>query len=167
MIRRAHEHDVDFLVELYADPEVRPFLAASADFSREAVAADVARSTAEPAAFGVFVIETDGDPAGAMQYERVNARSSIARLGALAVHPRFRGRRLADQAAQGFIRYLVFELGFHRLEMEIYGFNERSVAHAERVGWVREGVKRNAYRQGDGWVDGILYAVVREDLEET
>ena len=50
--------------------------------------------------------------------------------------------------------------------MEIYGFNDRSVAHAERVGWVREGVKRNAYRHGDGWVDGILYAVVREDLEE-
>jgi hypothetical protein len=30
---------------------------------------------------------------------------------------------------------------------------------------VREGVKRQAYRRGDGWVDGVLYAVVAEDLE--
>src|SRR5205807_1252396 len=37
MIRRARPDDVDFLVELYADPDVRPFLAAGADLSREAV----------------------------------------------------------------------------------------------------------------------------------
>jgi RimJ/RimL family protein N-acetyltransferase len=166
VIRRARGGDVDFLVELYGDPEVRPFLAASADFSREAIAADVELSEAEPNVFGLFVIEADGEPAGALHFECVNVRSSIARCGALAVHPRFRGRRLADDAARSFILHLIDELGFHRLEMEIFGFNERSVAHAERVGWVREGVKRNAYRHGDGWVDGILYAVVREDLEE-
>jgi RimJ/RimL family protein N-acetyltransferase len=166
MIRRAGPDDVDFLVELYADPEVRPFLAAGGDFSHDAVAADVELSEREPSVFGLFVIESEGERAGAMHFECANVRSAIARCGGLAVHPRFRGRRLADDAAREFIRHLVFELGFHRLEMEIYGFNERSIAHAERVGWVREGVKRNAYRHGDGWVDGILYAVVREDLEE-
>ena len=167
MIRRARADDVGFLVELYADPAVRPFLAASADFSREAVAADVELSEEEPGVFGLFLIEADGERAGAMHSECSNVRSAIARCGGLAVHPRFRGRRLADEAARAFVRHLVFDLGFHRLEMEIYAFNERSIAHAERVGWVREGVKRNAYRHGDGWVDGILYAVVREDLEET
>jgi hypothetical protein len=30
---------------------------------------------------------------------------------------------------------------------------------------VREGVKRKAYRRDDGWVDGVLYGLVREDLE--
>jgi len=30
---------------------------------------------------------------------------------------------------------------------------------------VREGVKRKAYRRGDGWEDGVLYALVAEDLE--
>jgi RimJ/RimL family protein N-acetyltransferase len=166
VIRRARPDDVDFLVELYADEDVRPFLAVGADFSPAAVAADVARSEAEPEAFGLFVIEADGQRAGAMQFARSNVRSAIARCGGLAVHPRFRGRRLADEAARTFIRHLLVELGFHRLEMEIYAFNDRSIAHAERAGWVREGVKRNAYRHEDGWVDSVLYAVVREDLEE-
>ena len=58
------------------------------------------------------------------------------------------------------------ERGFHRIELEIYGFNERAQRHAERAGFVREGVKRQAYRRGDGWVDGVLYAVVAEDLDE-
>jgi hypothetical protein len=30
---------------------------------------------------------------------------------------------------------------------------------------VREGVKRKAYRRGDEWVDGVLFALIREDLE--
>ncbi|HEY2935615.1 MAG TPA: GNAT family protein [Gaiellaceae bacterium] len=165
MIRRARPDDVDFLVELYVDPEVRPFLAGGHDFGRESVAAEVERSERAPDAFGLFVIEVDGERAGAMGFERTNVRSGIAQLGALAVHPRFRGRRLADEAARGLVRHLLLEAGFHRLELEIYGFNERATAHAERAGFVREGVKRMAYRHGDGWVDGLLYAIVREDLD--
>ena len=49
--------------------------------------------------------------------------------------------------------------------MEVYGFNERAIAHAERVGFVREGVKRKAYRRDDGWVDGVMYGLLREDLD--
>ena len=80
--------------------------------------------------------------------------------------PRFRGRRLADEAARLLQRHLIRELGFHRIELEIYGFNERAQRHAERAGSMREGVKRKAYRRGDGWVDGVLYGLVEEDLDE-
>ena len=80
--------------------------------------------------------------------------------------PRFRGRRLADDAARLLQHHLIRELGFHRIELEIYGFNERAQRHAERSGFVREGVKRKAYASGDGWVDGVLYALVEEDLDE-
>ena len=80
--------------------------------------------------------------------------------------PAFRGRRLGDDAARLVQRYLILELGYHRLELEIYGFNERAIAHAERVGFVREGVKRRAYRRRGEWVDGVLFALIREDLDE-
>ena len=30
---------------------------------------------------------------------------------------------------------------------------------------IREGVKRRAYARDGGWVDGVLYALVEEDLE--
>jgi RimJ/RimL family protein N-acetyltransferase len=107
----------------------------------------------------------DGEPAGTCDFELVNRRSSIAHVGGLAVHPRFRGRRVADAAAQLLQRHLLLELGIHRLQLEIYGFNDRALAHAERAGWIREGVKRRAYRRDDGWVDGVMFGLTREDLE--
>jgi RimJ/RimL family protein N-acetyltransferase len=164
-IRRAEHGDLDFLEELLSHDEVEPYLAAVRTRDREGLRAEIERSLAEPQDFGRFVIEVDGERAGAMGFEVANRRSRIADLGGLAVHPAFRGRRIADEAARQFQRHLLLDLGYHRLQMEIYGFNERAQAHAERAGWVREGVRRKAYDRHGEWVDGILYGIVREDLE--
>ena len=166
-IRRAEPRDVDFLVELVTHEDVEPFLAAMRAKGADELLEEIERSTADPEAFGVFVIEVDGRLAGTMRFERANRRSRIADLGGLAVHPNFRGRKVADEAARLFQRHLVGELGYHRLQMEVYGFNERAMAHAERAGFVREGVRRKAYWRNDEWVDGVLFGLVAEDLGST
>jgi len=164
-IRRAEPRDADFLVELLTPEEVEPFLAAIRPRDREGILEEIERSDAEPEEFGRFVIEVNGQPAGLMGFQLANRRSRIANLGSLAVHPDFRGKRLADEAARLFQRHLIFDLGFHRLQLEIYGFNERALRHAERAGFVREGVRRKAYDRHGEWVDGVIYGLVREDLE--
>jgi RimJ/RimL family protein N-acetyltransferase len=165
-IRRARADDVGFLVELVTHEDVEPFLAAVRPKSHEGVLADIERSEAEPEAFGLFLIEVDGVRAGTMSFSRANQRSRIADLGGLAVHPDFRGGKVADTAARLFQRHLFDELGFHRVQMEIYGFNERAQAHAERAGFTREGVRRKAYWRNEHWVDGVLYGLVVEDLAD-
>jgi len=162
-IRRAGGGDLDFLTSLYADEDVRPFLAAAGSYDRDGIAAKLAQ---DPETGGLMVVELDGEPAGAMAWELRSRRSAIAHVGGVAVHPDFRGRRLADAAARLLQDHLIRGLGFHRLELEIYGFNERAQRHAERSGFIKEGVKRKAYARGDGWVDGVLYALVEEDLDE-
>jgi RimJ/RimL family protein N-acetyltransferase len=164
-LRRAEPADVDFLLELMTHEDVDPFMAVVRPRDRDGLLAEIERSQAEPGEFGRFVIEADGQRAGLMGFTVANARSRIANLGSLAVHPDFRGRRLADEAARRFQRHLIFDLGFHRLQLEIYGFNERAQAHAERAGFVREGVRRKAYDRHGEWVDGVIYGLVREDLE--
>ncbi len=168
-IRRATEDDVEFVVGLLNDQEVEPFMAASRPRDHEGMLEDVRASTEEPSESGLFVIEVpDGDGwarAGMMEFSLSNKRSRIAHLGGLAIHPDFRGRRLSDEAARLFQRHLLFDLDFHRLELECYGFNERAIRHAERAGFVPEGVKRKAYWRHGEWVDGVLFALIREDLE--
>ena len=164
-LRRAQPRDVDFLLELMTHDEVDPYMAVVRPRDREAMLAEIERARAEPHDCGRFVIEVDGRPAGLMGFDVANRRSRIANLGSLAVHPDFRGRRLADTAAQLLQRHLIFDLGYHRLQLEIYGFNERAQRHAERAGFVREGVRRKAYHRHGEWVDGVIYGLVREDLE--
>jgi RimJ/RimL family protein N-acetyltransferase len=165
-IRRARSDDADFLAELVTHADVEPFLAAVRAKGREEILEEITRSEAEPDAFGVFVIEVDGERAGTMHFDRANKRSRIANLGGLAVHPDFRGGKISDTAARLFQRHLFDDLGFHRVQLEIYGFNERAMRHAERSGFVREGVRRKAYWRNDEWVDGVLYGLVAEDLDD-
>lgn len=166
-LRRAEPDDVDFVLDLMTHEDVDPYMAVIRPRDRESTLAEIERSQAEPEEFGRFVIEVDGERAGLMGFEVANRRSRIANLGSLAVHPDFRGRRLADEAARLFQRHLIFDLGYHRVQLEIYGFNERAQRHAERAGFVREGVRRKAYDRHGEWVDGVIYGLVREDLESS
>jgi RimJ/RimL family protein N-acetyltransferase len=167
-IRRAEPEDVDFLVALGRHDDVEPFLGPAAADERDVVVADVERSRSEPAEFGRFVIEVEaaaGDwrRAGTLGFHVASRHSRIARCVALAVHPDFRGRGVADEAALLLQDELFEKLDYHRLELECYGFNERAIRHAERVGFVREGLKRKAYWRHGRWNDGILFGLVRED----
>jgi RimJ/RimL family protein N-acetyltransferase len=168
-IRRATEDDLDFIVSLLNEEDVEPFLAASRPRDANGVLEEIRRSESSPHESGLFVIEVpDGGGwarAGTMEFSLANKRSRIAHLGGLAIHPNFRGRRLSDEAARLFQRHLIFDLDFHRLQLECYGFNERAIRHAERSGFVREGVKRKAYQRHGEWVDGVLFGLIREDLE--
>jgi RimJ/RimL family protein N-acetyltransferase len=170
-IRRAKPDDVDFLLELVTHEDVEPFMSVVRPRDREGLLAEIERSEREPLETGRFVIEVEIEHqaewrrAGAMGFDVANRRSRIANLGGLATHPDFRGRRIADEAARLLQRHLLYDLGYHRLQLECYGFNERAIRHAERAGFVREGVKRKAYLRHGEWVDGILFGLLKEDLE--
>ena len=168
-VRRATVDDAGFLAELAGHDDVQPFLSVRRASDPQAVREEIERSLTEPQETGRFVIEVEEDGewrrAGSMGFDLANKRNRIANLGGLAVHPEYRGRKLADEAARLFQRHLLLDLDFHRLQLEIYGFNERAIQHAERSGFVREGVKRKAYWRHGEWADGVQFGLVREDLD--
>jgi RimJ/RimL family protein N-acetyltransferase len=165
VIRRANAADVEFMAELASHDDVEPFMAAVSARDAEALAEEVARSEREPEHYGRFVIEVDGERAGVMAFEVASRRSRIADLRGLMLAPEVRGRGIADAAARMLVQHLLFDLDYHRVQLECYGFNERAIRHAERAGFVKEGVKRRAYWRHGEWVDGVLFGLVREDLE--
>ena len=163
-LRPATRADVPFLVELFGNEDVAPYLAASRAHDAAEVTAEIERGEREPDGFGVLVIEVDGVAAGTVAWELVNRRSRIAAVSGLALSPTVRGRGLGRAVVEALIGLLIGERGLHRLQMEVYAFNERALRHAERAGWVREGVRRKAYWRNCEWVDGILFGIVEEDL---
>ena len=167
-LRRATVNDVDYLLALQAEPDVAPFLSAGRADTREELLAEVERSEAEPEAFGRLLIEIPLERewrlAGAIGFERTNRRSRIARLGPLAIHPDFRGRGFGAATICELARVLFGELGYHRLEAGVYGFNERGMAVVESAGFVREGIKRRAYCPHGEWVDAVEFGLLADEL---
>jgi RimJ/RimL family protein N-acetyltransferase len=165
-LRRVDAEDAAFLLELVTHDDTRRFLGNRAADTPEKVLADIERSQREPEAFGWYLGELDDRRVGCVAFERVSEQHRIAEAGRFVVHPDVRGTGVADELARAFARHLLRDLGFHRIELKIYGFNERAIAHAERVGYVREGVKRRAYRKDGAWVDAVLFALLEDELPE-
>jgi len=165
-IRRADSEDVSFWAGLAGHEEVEPFMAAISERDEDELREAIRRSGEEPGFHGRFVVEADGERAGVIAFDVANRRSRIAYLHAVMLEPRFRGRGLATAATRLLVRHLVFDLDYHRVQLEVYAFNERALRHFERAGFVQEGVRRKAYWRHGEWVDGIDYGILREDLEQ-
>jgi RimJ/RimL family protein N-acetyltransferase len=168
-LRRAAVHDVQYLIDLQAEPDISPFLSAGRAASAEEILAEVEQSLNDPVVSGHFLIEAPFEQewrvAGAVAFECVNRRSRIAHLFGLAVHPDFRGRGLGAEALRALAKLLIGELGYHRLECGVYGFNKHGAATAESAGFVREGVKRLAYCPHGEWVDAIAFGMLADEVE--
>lgn len=172
-LRRATAGDVEFLGALAEHEEVEPFMAAVAARSHEELLEQVRLAEQAPRELGRFVLEVrlDGDGtsswqrAGALAFEVSNRRSRIAWVHAVMLDPAYRGRGLAERAVRLLTRHLVHDLGFHRVQLEVYGFNERAQRLFERAGYVREGTRRKAYWRHEAWQDGIHYGILEDEVE--
>lgn len=66
----------------------------------------------------------------------------------------------ADQTLGGHLRV------FGRLEVRAATENHRSRRVPERLGFVKEGVLRDAERINDRYIDHIVYSVLAEDWDD-
>jgi RimJ/RimL family protein N-acetyltransferase len=161
-LRSATEDDAPYLAALAMHPDVAPFVSTSVTADVEELAAEIAANDPEAGEHVVFMLE-GGARAGAAHWERVNRRSRIAAISRVVVDPRLRGRGLGAAAVRVLADELLGPRGFHRVQLEAYGFNEAALRTFERAGFTREGARRRAYWRHGEWQDGILFGRIGED----
>jgi RimJ/RimL family protein N-acetyltransferase len=164
-LRGAAADDLPFLSELARSPEVEPYLAPGVHERLEAILAE-AENDGPPG--GLFVICADSDERlGGLALRIYSPRSRICNLTTLMVAPALRRSGVASQAVRLACRHALVDHGFHRLQAETYGDNLAGQRLFERLGFVREGVRRRAYWRREQWLDGIIFGILAEELEHT
>lgn len=76
------------------------------------------------------------------------------------------GRGLATSSVRAVLGYCFMTLGFNRIELKCASTNAASQRVAERLGFSREGLLRQAEYLNGEYVDHFLYALLREDFVE-
>ena len=96
---------------------------------------------------------------GAIDQRHRSAR--IARV--LVAEPRWRGRGVAGAAIAELIELAFGRLGLNRLELAVFDFNLAAIRCYERLGFQREGLRREAERVGDAyWSCCVMGLLARE-----
>lgn len=85
----------------------------------------------------------------------------------IALSASARNRGLGTEATRLLVDYVFDEIDepapIHRLALEVYHFNERAIAVYEKVGFVREGVRRGALFWDGEFHDAISMSILRSD----
>ena len=80
--------------------------------------------------------------------------------------PDFRGKGYGTDALNLALGFAFRELNLHRVGLTVISYNARAIRAYERVGFVREGLRREAIHRDGRRYDEIVMGVLRREWEE-
>ncbi|KAK5175042.1 uncharacterized protein LTR77_000178 [Saxophila tyrrhenica] len=109
--------------------------------------------TARYPTIGVFVLSSQ---------DNMHFATRTARFG-IALDKEHHDRGYGTELLQWAQAYCFKTLGCHRLELNVAAFNKRAFHVYEKVGFVKEGVRRKRWWIDGQWVDDIEMAMLEEE----
>jgi RimJ/RimL family protein N-acetyltransferase len=79
--------------------------------------------------------------------------------------PRGRDRGLGTESVRMIVGYGFEQLRMHRIALEVYSHNPRARRVYEKVGFVAEGVLRDALRWDSEWIDATVMSILASEWE--
>ncbi|MFF9187436.1 GNAT family N-acetyltransferase [Streptomyces rochei] len=161
VLRPFTEADAARMGEIIGDPEVRRFTGSPGhELTPELLRSWYDSRSAQPDRLDLAVTDpADGEVLGEVVLHAWVPEERSCTFRTL-IGARGRGRGIGTEATRLIVGYAFEELGLHRVQLDAYAFNDRALRVYEKVGFVREGVRREVERRDGVWVDEVLMAVL-------
>lgn len=164
VLRPFTEADAEVMAAIIEDPEVLRFTdESSEEFPLERLRSWYGSRSDQNDRLDLAVTDrASGELVGeVVLYEwDAKARSCIFRT---LIGPRGRNRGLGTEATRLIVGHGFEQLGLHRIQLEAYGHNPRALRVYEKVGFVVEGVRREADLRDGQWVDWVVMAILEDE----
>ncbi|WMC86457.1 GNAT family N-acetyltransferase [Streptomyces rochei] len=161
VLRPFTEADAARMGEIIGDPEVRRFTGSPGhELTPELLRSWYGSRSAQPDRLDLAVTDpADGEVLGEVVLHAWVPEERSCTFRTL-IGARGRGRGIGTEATRLIVGYAFEELGLHRVQLDAYAFNDRALRVYEKVGFVREGVRREVELRDGVWVDEVLMAVL-------
>ena len=159
-LRPVSTEDVPGLVDLVADPDGRRLTGTHGEANEAALQAWYASRGAQPDRLDLAVVDNaSGSYAGEVVLNNLD-RPNLSCSFRIALRPGFRDHGLGTEATRLVLDHAFTTVGLHRIALEVYAFNPRARAVYERVGFVAEGVLRDALHWDGAFVDATVMSIL-------
>jgi ribosomal-protein-serine acetyltransferase len=109
-------------------------------------------------------ILVDGGLAGTISLHRVDALNHSTSIG-YWLDAQHHGRGVMTRACRAMVSHAFAEYGVHRVEIRCAPGNVKSCAIPRRLGFVREGVLREAEWVNDRYLDLVVWGMLAQDWQ--
>jgi RimJ/RimL family protein N-acetyltransferase len=102
------------------------------------------------------------DLVGVFRLDDIDMANKSAYVG-LDVSIDFRRKGFALETYEAMITFLFEELQLNRLSLITLATNHSAVSLYEKLGFIKEGILRQAFYRGTEYVNGLIYSRLRND----
>ena len=148
------------------DAEVARLTGSRTDFTHDEVVGFFHRCVDAEDRRDFLIIAPDGRIIGESVINEIDEETRSANFRVALFRSCARGRGLGGWVIAKTRDFAFGALGLHRLSLDVFSFNPRAIRAYERAGFRREGVLRDAVRDGSGYGDDILMALLEDEWRE-
>lgn len=110
------------------------------------------------------IVNEQGRFIGVVRLWRISERNRSAMLTIYIGDKGHWGRGYGSDALRLVLREAFGPMDLHRVELHVFEFNQRAIRSYEKVGFVHEGVRRQALRRGGRYFDILVMGITREEF---
>lgn len=111
-----------------------------------------------------FIDKTSHDLVG-YTLIHINHHSNIFELRRIAITKK--GLGYGREALKALIQHAFDYMNINKLWLDVYPDNQVGIHLYESLGFVREGILRQNYKSDRGYLDQIIYSILREEYQES
>lgn len=145
------------------DKEAARFTGCKEQFTREEVISFFLKSLTEDDRYFFLIIAPDGRIIGESVINEIDWALRCANFRIGLYHSAARGKGIGTWTTEVTRDFAFEQLHLHRLELDVYSFNPRAERVYVKAGFKREGVLRDAVRDGDQYADVILMSILEDE----
>ncbi|MFG1945171.1 GNAT family N-acetyltransferase [Nonomuraea sp. NPDC048826] len=157
------EH-ADGLLALVSDPEVRRLTGSHAVPDPEACRQWCATRAGQPDRLDL-AIEAGGEYVGEVVLNELDPANLSCNLRIALIGARAFGKGYGTEAIALALGHAFRTTPLHRVHLEVFAFNDRARHVYKKLGFVEEGLLRDALRWDGEWHDAVVMSVLRPDWQ--
>ena len=118
--------------------------------------------------FAIVVLEENDQEIliGNCGVHQVNWKDRVGECGIMIGEKNYLGKGYGTEAIELLMDYGFKTLNLNRIELKVYDFNQRAIHCYEKLGFVREGLKRQAVFINGDYHDILIMGILQQEWKE-
>lgn len=163
-LRPISSEDADFYYQMLFNPEMRRLTGTQRQFSKEQVARHIEGKTQSASDMLLLIALRESDQLiGDIELQDIDSINRSASMRIAIDAPAYQGRGFGSEAIGLLLEYAFGILQLHRIELNVFAFNDRAIHVYEKMGFQREGVQRDALYYNHAYHDSIMMSILEHE----
>ncbi len=166
-LRPIENEDLDLLYSTLWDKEGRKLTGTQTVFSRSGVQKWFENVSTDNTRIDLIIcLQENSQPIGEMAMLDIDHQNRRAVVRIAVFDRAFLGNGYGTKAMSLLLSYGFDKLNLHRVGLDVYSFNQRAIKSYEKLGFIREGIIRDALFYDGEYHDSIIMGVLKNEFKK-